>query len=255
MSGDQEGAKASTGAPQGMDEEWAIEQCNEWLRLHERVPIPEAEREQHGPKGRIRGSLAERERISHRVHRVAEAVWAKWDDRWRLDASRVRKLIFELEEGIEVRERLGLLPSGPALVADALHPWVWQAARPHWEGGNYDAAVWAAAINVNTQLKAKAQRPDLGETNLVEAAFGINPPEAGKVRLRLCDETNPALFKDRHVGAISLGKGLFSGVRNPLNHVGAGDLSEQEALETLAAWSLFARWVARAEVVSLEVTS
>lgn len=30
--------------------------------------------------------------------------------------------------------------------------------------------------------------------------------------------------------------------------VGAEDLSEQEALETLAAWSLFARWVDRAEV-------
>ncbi|MER6974400.1 TIGR02391 family protein [Nocardioides sp. NPDC000445] len=45
-----------------------------------------------------------------------------------------------------------------------------------------------------------------------------------------------------------LGQGLFSGIRNPLNHVGADDLTEQEALETLAAWSLFARWVDRAVV-------
>lgn len=167
----------------------------------------------------------------------------------------VRKLIFELEEGIEVRERLGLMPSGPALAANTLHPWVWEAARPHWEGGNYDAAVWAAAINVNTQLKNKARRPDLGESNLVEAAFGISPPEPGRVRLRLCDETNPALFKDRHLGALSLGRGLFSGVRNPLNHVGAEDLTEQEALETLAAWSLFARWIAQADVLISEATS
>lgn len=70
------------------------------------------------------------------------------------------------------------------------------------------------------------------------------------MRLRLCDETNPALFKDRHLGALSLGRGLFAGVRNPLNHVGAEDLTEQEALETLAAWSLFARWVDRANVVT-----
>jgi hypothetical protein len=238
-----------------MDSEWAVEQCNDWLRLHERVPIPEAERERRGSSTRFRGSLAERAKISHRVHRVGEAVWTKWNDRQTLSASEVRKLIFELEEGIEVRERLGLLPSGPALTANALHPWVWEAARPHWEGGNYDAAVWAAAINVNTQLKVKAQRPDLGESNLVEAAFGISQPEAGKVRLRLCDDTNPALFKDRHLGALSLGRGLFSGVRNPLNHVGAGDLTEQESLETLAAWSLFARWVAQADVVTIEVTS
>lgn len=150
MSGDQQEAKPSTGAPRGMNSEWAVEQCNEWLRLHERVPIPEAERERHGSTTRYSGSLAERAKISHRVHRVAEAVWATWNDRWNLNAAEVRRLIFELEEGIEVRERLGLSPSGPALAADALHPWVWEAARPHWEGGNYDAAVWAAAINVNT---------------------------------------------------------------------------------------------------------
>lgn len=88
-------------------------------------------------------------------------------------------------------------------------------------GGNHDAAVWAAAINVNTALKSKAERPDLGESRLVSAAFGTPVPEPGQVRLRLCDESNPDLFKDRHVGAINLGHGLFSGVRNPLNHVGA----------------------------------
>jgi hypothetical protein len=68
MSGDQEeAAKPSTGAPQGMDSEWAVQQCNEWLRLHERVPIPEAARERHGPKGRYRGSLAERAKLALRL--------------------------------------------------------------------------------------------------------------------------------------------------------------------------------------------
>lgn len=233
-----------------MDTDWAIEQCREWLRLNERVPIPEEERVHRGPKSRLRGSLEERNRMSNRVRLVNTAIWE--DDRsglrWRFDADGVRSLIFELEEGMEVRERLGLTSSGPALAADTLHPWVWKAARPHWESGNHDAAVWAAAINVNTQLKAKAERPDLGESKLVQAAFGTSPPEPGKVRLRLCDESNPDLFRDRHIGAITLGQGMFSGVRNPLNHVGADDLSEQEALETLAAWSLFARWVDRAEV-------
>ncbi|WHU48657.1 TIGR02391 family protein [Gordonia sp. L191] len=256
MSGD-DAAGRNTGAPQGLDSEWAVEQCNEWLRLHERVAIPEAEREPRGAKQRLKGSTAERAKITNRVLRVAEAVWADWNDRYfrNMNATTVRELIFELEEGIEVRERLGLSHSGPALAADALHPWVWEAARPHWNADNYDAAVWAAAINVNSQLKAKAKRPDLGESNLVEAAFGISPPDEGKVRLRLCDETNPALFKDRHLGALSLGRGLFAGVRNPLNHIGAEDLTEQEALETLAAWSLFARWVDRADVVTNEATA
>lgn len=167
---------SDTATPRGLDSEWAVEQCNEWLRLHERVAIPEAEREPRGSKERMRGSTAERARITNRVRRVAEAVWV--DTRYfRVNTTSVRELIFELEEGIEVRERLGLSHPGPALVADALHPWVWEAARPHWNADNYDAAVWAAAINVNSQLKAKAKRPDLGESNLVEAAFGISPPD------------------------------------------------------------------------------
>jgi hypothetical protein len=134
--------------------------------------------------------------------------------RWRLEVGDVRSLIFELEEGIEVRERLGLLTSGPALAADRLHPWVWEAARPHWESDNHDAAVWAAAINVNTQLKSKAQRSDLGESKLVQEAFGTSAPEARKIRLRLCGDENPDLFRDRHIGAITLGRGLFSGSGN-----------------------------------------
>ncbi|BBH16808.1 hypothetical protein Back2_10950 [Nocardioides baekrokdamisoli] len=234
-----------------MDTEWAIEQCREWLRLQERVPIPEDKREPGAPKTRTRGTEEARNRVGNRVRLVADAVWEKWNNgyRWRLEAGDVRSLIFELEEGYAVRERLGLLSPGPAIAADALHPWVWDAARPHWESNNHDASVWAAAINVNSQLKAKIERPDLGETKLVQEAFGTSFPEPGKVRLRLCDESNPDLFKDRHIGAIMLGQGLFSGVRNPLNHVGADGLTEQEALETLATWSLFARWVAQAEAV------
>ncbi|MDE0775922.1 MAG: hypothetical protein OSB43_06600 [Nocardioides sp.] len=231
---------------------WAIEQCNEWLRLHERVPISYHGARMPGqPQSSLRGTHEERARVGNRLYLVAAAVF---DDtsRWRVDAHSVRALLFELEEGIEVRERLGLSDPGPVLAADALHPWVWRAAQPHWESGNHDAAVWAAAINLNTTLQQKAERPDLGESKLVQEAFATADPAPGRPRLRLCDDSNPDLFKDRHVGAIQLGQGLFSGVRNPLNHVGAPDLTEQEALETLAAWSLFARWVDRAEVVHAE---
>ncbi|MER7559793.1 TIGR02391 family protein [Nocardioides sp. NPDC126508] len=235
-----------------MDTAWALEQCRLWLSLHERVPVPEAERQSNrDPRTKFVGSKDERSRIKHRVQFVSEAIWDTQERRWRRwqpDEHGVRELIFELEEGLEVRERLGLDDAGPALAADALHSWVWQAARPHWESGNHDAAVWAAGINVNTKLKKKVDRPDLGESKLVAAAFGTAPADDGRSRLRLCDEANPDLFRDRHIGALQLGQGLFSGIRNPLSHVGADDMTEQEALETLAAWSLFARWVDRAEV-------
>jgi hypothetical protein len=119
----------------------------------------------------------------------------------------VRSLIFELEEGLEVREKLGLMSPGPALAADTLHPWVWQAARPHWDRGNHDAAAWASAINVNTVLKAKAERPDLGESRLVTAAFGTPAPESGQVRLRLCDESTLTFSRIDMLGPSTWGKG------------------------------------------------
>lgn len=232
-----------------MDTHWALEQCHEWLRLHERVPVEMAELlSPTAAKTRMRGSKEERARMDNRIRLISQAVFVE-GQRWWPGVDGVRELIFELEEGLDGRERLGLESTGPALAADSLHPWVWTAARSHWESGNHDAAVWAAAIRINTALKTKAERPDLGESKLVSAAFGTHPAEQGQVRLRLCDESNPDLFKDRHVGAVNLGTGLFSGVRNPLNHIGADDLNEQEALETLAAWSLFARWIDRAEVV------
>jgi hypothetical protein len=53
------------------------------------------------------------------------------------------------------------------------------------------------------------------------------------------------------VGVMNFGVGCFKAIRNPLDHLPGDehDMSEQEALEQLAAWSLFARWIERAEVV------
>ena len=235
-----------------MDTDWAIAQCNEWLRLNEREPIPEDERDLGGAKTRLIGSREERSRLDNRIHLIAVAIWdERTNGRWWLPPSpeRVRKLIFELEEGSEVRDRLGLTDAVPSIEAGEFHPWVWDAAKPHWDSGNFDAAVWAAAINVNHHLKSKAERPGLGESKLVREAFSTTAPERGRVRLRLCEEANPDLFRDRHVGALNFGQGLISGVRNPLSHVGAPDLSEQNALEALAAWSVFARWVADSAVI------
>lgn len=57
-----------------------------------------------------------------------------------------------------------------------------------------------------------------------------------------------------HVGASNLGQGLYSAVRNVLNHTDATEHSFREAdsIESLAAFSLLARWIDRAEVVSVE---
>jgi hypothetical protein len=142
--------------------------------------------------------------------------------------------------------------SGPVMTAAGLHPWIWAAARPAWEAGNFEDAVDAAALNLNTRLRAKVGRKDLGEGDLVAQVFTDKPGDETTPRLRLPlpDDVGTKTVTSLHGCIIGFGKGLFQAVRNPLAHEapGAMALGEQEALESLAALSLFARWVDRATV-------
>jgi hypothetical protein len=130
---------------------------------------------------------------------------------------------------------------------------VWEAAKPHWVSENHGAAIWAAGINVNSRMQSKSSVHDLSEVKLVQALFSTDPPKTGRPRLRLCDSTNPTKFRDMHLGASQLGCGLYAAIRNPVSHLTPDEigLSPQEALESLAAFSLFARWVHRAEIEAL----
>lgn len=150
----------------------------------------------------------------------------------------------------EVNRFLG--GGGPTLAATSMHPWVWDAAKSAWEAGNFDDAVDAAARNVNSRLRAKVQRRDVGEGDLVSQVFSDKPGDADNPRLRLPigsaigAKTEASIY----AGVIAFGRGLFQAVRNPLAHEapGAMEISEQEALESLAAFSLLARWIDRADV-------
>ena len=105
-----------------MDVEWALEQCREWLHLNERVPIDYPDGKPQGAaKGRMRGSYEQRSRVASRVGLVAQAIFE--ENRWRTDVHSVRQLFFELEEGIEVREKLGLTSPGPTTLGE------WQPRR------------------------------------------------------------------------------------------------------------------------------
>ncbi len=234
-----------------MEIEWALEQLEQWKWLRVRIPLP-PEDVKANRKTRTRGTVVERRNIDNVVKAIAEATYdvvpryVNEDD--------VQTLIWDLTDGKEVRARLGLTVEAPTFRASSMHPWVWDAARPHWTSGNHDAAVWAAAVNVNSRLQHKVERYDIGEGKLLNEVFSIQPPEMNRPRLRLVDEINPDLFKDVHLGAAALGRGLYSAVRNPLNHVDAEvhQIGEGEALEALAGFSLLSRWIDRAEVASVK---
>jgi uncharacterized protein (TIGR02391 family) len=150
-----------------------------------------------------------------------------------------------------MRER-HLADPGPSLTAAQLHPWVWEAARPAWDAGNYEDAVDAAARNLNTRLRTKVGRRDIGEGDLVAQVFSDKVADENNPRLRLSlpEDVGTRTVSSLYGGIIGFGKGLFQAVRNPLAHEapGAMAITEQEALESLAALSLFARWVDRATV-------
>ncbi|MFD8203601.1 TIGR02391 family protein [Streptomyces sp. NPDC059701] len=135
-----------------------------------------------------------------------------------------------------------LAPDAPSLPADQFHPWVWDAARTFWESRHYRASVHAAATSINAHLQNKLSRRDLSDAKLVAEALSDKPPESGKPRLRVPGDKSDTAVQTRQRGALQLGQGAYSAFRNPAAHE-TGDLTEQEALEQLATFSVLARLI------------
>jgi hypothetical protein len=244
--------------------EWVLDQLNRFLEMSTRVDT--GERRPQGYSGHevrvlaFASSEADLNEQAAMVQVALKAVFPDWEPRetWRSFNPRIRALREDvlalkpqLTRAEEIQTNLGPDP-GPIIAADSLHPWIWDAARPHWESGNFRAAVHAASTNLNSRTKKKSGRPDLSEGALLRELFSLEGPAPGKPRLRRTGKENPDHFKNAHLGAMNLGLGLFSAVRNPVAHLAdeEHDLDEQEALECLAAFSLLARWIDRAEVHS-----
>jgi len=129
----------------------------------------------------------------------------------------------------------------------------WKSLTPSGLGASlYEDAVDAAARNLNSRLRAKVGRRDIGEADLVAQVFSDKSGDQTNPRLRLplTAEIAAKTVSSLYGGLIAFGRGLFQAVRNPLAHEppGAMGITEQEALESLAALSLFARWIDRATV-------
>lgn len=171
--------------------------------------------------------------------------------RFRVIYEATQRCIATLEARDEIAEHLK--DRGPSLDAESLHSWVWEAAKPAWDAGLHEDAVDAAARSVNTRLRGKVSRRDLGEGDLIGQVFSQRPGDENNPRLRLplpeasADKTIKAIY----TGISQFGQGLFGAVRNPLAHEAPGHsgMTEEEALETLAAFSLLARWIDRASVL------
>ena len=145
-------------------------------------------------------------------------------------------------------------PAGPTLAARQLHPWVWNAVATLWDDGHYEPAVHEAAKAVELRTQLEIDRRDLDGKDLYSKAFSLDDPQPGAPRLRFPDidrAEQPKRWTSAHEGAMFLGMGCAQGIRNPQAHP-SDDITEQEALEQLAALSVLARWVDECEAVGVD---
>jgi hypothetical protein len=173
------------------------------------------------------------------VNHDSATYWTVVVKPWALRALGIHEL------GAEARRRMR--PDSPDLVADQFHPWVWDAAAPLWFAGSRQEAVHAAARSVHARLQQKLGRFDASETSLCREAFSLDAPAPGRPRLRFRGDRTSDTWRSRQQGGMQLGAGCFAGIRNPAAHEDRLVLTEQVALEQLAAFSLLARWIDECE--------
>ncbi|MYS92000.1 MULTISPECIES: TIGR02391 family protein [Streptomyces] len=183
------------------------------------------------------------------VEQILEHVIPGWSSRY--SESRNNRWTGHREAAIRAREALirkqeldeNLGENTPELSAAELHPWVRGGASSQWQSSHFREAVEGAIKKLNTEAQNKVGRRDVSEADLFKQAFTLDGPKAGKARLRRMKDDGSDTYKSVQRGAMNLAEGVFTGIRNPLSHEADQELSEQEALEYLAALRVLARWV------------
>lgn len=230
-----------------MNREWAIEKLENFIRT--------ATVRHDGAGGWTRANplpvvQAEAQIIEQILDRVLPT-WrtADWKRRpygfWR-ESEGATRAVAQLKAEQELADNLGT--NAPQLDASTMHPWVWGSVQGLWSSGHYRQAVSVASVAVNAQAQAKVGRKDLSEWKLLNDAFSIKDPEPGKPRLRLAPKEDSDTWRSRHEGAGAFARGVYSAIRNPIAHEQGEELTETEALEMLAAFSLLAKWIDDATV-------
>lgn len=244
-----------------MNTGWATEQLDEFLRLTELYRPPDPPGVVHiTSRLSTRGQQADIVASAQVVEQVLDRVLPRWREevpsernatvnRWYQHREAVQRARAALARDEEVRRNLG--DDAPRLSASHLHPWAWEGARALWQSGHHREAVGAAARKVNAEAQNKLGRRDVSETDMFKQAFSLDRPKPGAPRLRLLPDDGSRTYQSVHRGVMAYAEGCYAAIRNPVAHE-EGELPEDEGLEQLAALSVLARWVDRAEVERAE---
>jgi hypothetical protein len=159
------------------------------------------------------------------------------------------QLVTAVKRGEEIKEKLG--PTGPNFRAKEMHRWVWNAAADLWDDGHLRAAVQqAAAALLDGHLPSKLGVEKSAKAAAPSSAFSPKDPTPATPRLRL-DQFTPGSddWTNAHEGALYLGMACQKLIRNLTSH-SADDVEKSEALEQLAALSLFAHLIDEAVLIT-----
>lgn len=135
----------------------------------------------------------------------------------------------------------------PKFAPAQFHQVVWAGAAAHWTTHQYRVAVREAAEGLTIHWKQKLGRNNVDDSVFWQQTLSPGQAEPGKPKLRWPGEDGDKTVRSIRGGLEPLAKalnGLATGlnltVRNVTTHTRA-ELSEQEAMERLAAYSYLAR--------------
>jgi hypothetical protein len=230
--------------------EWAIAELEEFIHLTDQVPYDSP----NVIGVHARGSDTDIAGQAQVVEKILARVVPAWRTQvptdkhhtWGLQREAATRAMTELVRDQEIRDNLG--ENAPELSAAELHPWIWSGAKSLWQSGHYREAVEGAIKKLNAETQNKIRRRDVSETDMFKQAFSLDAPKSGKARLRRMKDDGSDTYRSVQRGAMNFAEGIFAGIRNPLTHEAAQELTEQETLEYLAALSVLARWVDASEV-------
>ena len=144
----------------------------------------------------------------------------------------------------------------PAFAPAQFHPVVWAGASAHWTTHQYRVAVREAAEGLTVHWKERLSRSDVDDTVFWQQTLSPGAPEPGKPKLVWPGSTDDKTVKSMRGGLEPLAKalnalatGLNLTVRNVTTHT-RSELSEQEAMERLAAYSYLARLLDQCELAA-----
>lgn len=134
------------------------------------------------------------------------------------------------------------------------HTVVWAEAAQRWTIHDYRVAVREAAEGLTNHWKSKLGRNDVDGTKFWQETLSPGEPQPGAPKLVWPGESADKTVKSMRGGLEPLGKalnalatGLNLTVRNVATHT-RDELSEQEGMERLAAYSYFARLLDQCDI-------